>query len=77
MVGELRNFFTHREVVGSVLNHAFFQCTGVYGSGERHVGDFLPPRKDQTATSDNILMGRRPDAHTPGSHTAETAWLGM
>src|SRR5438105_15440479 len=51
LVGELRNFFTHREVVGSVLllTMLFFQRTSVYGSGECDVGDFLPPRKDQAA----------------------------
>src|SRR5207249_4912124 len=56
LVGELRNFFTHRGGgrQRSTPDHAFFQRTSVYGSGECDVGDFLPPRKDQAAAFPRI-----------------------
>jgi membrane protein len=50
LVEELRNFLLHRELGRfSARGDALLQCPGVYGSGERHVGDFLSPRRDQAA----------------------------
>jgi hypothetical protein len=48
LVEELRNFLLHREL-GRFSARGDLQCPGVYGSGERHVGDFLSPRRDQAA----------------------------
>ena len=53
--GRAAPVLAHREVVGSVvLLTMLFQCTGVDGPGERHVGDFFHRVEDQTTAFSRI-----------------------